>query len=53
MVKLEEHLEEIKETQRQVAKTKSEKRRRDLQKHLKWMWKEYYTAKRFLQLGQE
>lgn len=42
------HLEEIKETQRQMSATKSPKRKRDLQKHLDKLWAEYRTAKRYM-----
>jgi hypothetical protein len=46
MVKLEEHLKEIKETQRQISKTNSDKRKKDLRKHLSRLWKEYDIAKK-------
>ena len=48
MIRLNDHLAEIRETQRQYSKTNSPKRRRDLKKHLNLLWSEYRTAKRYL-----
>ena len=49
MVKLEEQLEKIKDVQRQISTTESWKRRRDLRKYANKLWREYNTAKRYLQ----
>jgi len=45
---LRKHLEEIKETQRQVSKTSSQKRKADLRRHLRKQWAEYREAQRYL-----
>lgn len=47
MVKFEDHLNEIKETQRQISKTNSPQRKRELHRRLKKLWREYNTAKRY------
>lgn len=44
MIRTEDHLTKIKETQRQISKTTSPQRKRDLSKHLKKLWKEYNIA---------
>lgn len=48
MIDYEKHLQEIKETQRQISKTESRRRKADLQKHLKKLWKQYDIARSYL-----
>lgn len=48
MIRLDDHLTEIKETQRQISNTSRIQRKRDLSKHLKKLWKEYKIAQAYL-----
>ena len=43
---MDELLTKIKEAQRQMARTQSPMRKRDLQRHLNRLWKKYEIAKR-------
>ena len=46
-MKIEEYPNEIKEVKRQIAATKSDKRKRDLKKYLKRLQVEQYQYKKF------
>lgn len=47
MVQFEEHLKKIRETERQIETTESTRRRNDLRKYLRRLWKEYNSAKMY------
>ena len=51
MIKFDEHLNESKETKRQILRTNSNKRKRYLERHLYKLRKEYKIAKEFYEKG--
>ena len=50
-MELDKQLEKIKEVQRQMARTNSIMRKKDLQRHLNRLWKEYNIAKSNMKLN--
>ena len=53
VIKFDDQLEKIKETQRQISKTNSSQRKYELHRHLNKLWKEYRMAQRYFRTAEE
>lgn len=51
MIALERHLDEIRDTEKQIRATQSKQRKYELHRHLAKLQKEYRTAKRHMKEG--